>query len=63
VAGVTFETVWKNRVRSRIGKTGATFAGLEDLIKMKRAAKRPKDQEDLRVLLALKRGQARRNTE
>ena len=55
VAGVTFEPVWHNRVRSRVGKTSAGFASLDDLIKMKRAARRPKDLEDLRVLLRLKR--------
>jgi predicted nucleotidyltransferase len=56
VAGVTFATVWRNRVRSRLGKTAVNFASLNDLIRMKRAAGRPKDQEDLRVLLKLKRG-------
>jgi predicted nucleotidyltransferase len=54
VAGVTFDEVWKNRVESRIGETPAAFASLDDLIRMKRAAARPKDLEDLRVLLALK---------
>jgi len=58
VAGVTFATVWRNRVRSRIGKTATRFASLNDLIRMKRAAGRPKDQEDLRILLQLKRGAA-----
>jgi predicted nucleotidyltransferase len=59
VAGVSFDAVWRNRVRSRIGKTRAGFASLDDLITMKRAANRPKDQEDLRVLLRLKRKAAR----
>lgn len=59
VAGATFDTVWRNRVRSRIGKTRAGFASLNDLITMKRAANRPKDQEDLRVLLKLKRDASR----
>ena len=54
VAGVTFEEVWANRVEDRIGDTSASFAGLDDLIRMKRAAGRPKDLEDLRVLLKLK---------
>jgi predicted nucleotidyltransferase len=56
VAGATFATVWRNRVRSRIGRTVTNFASLNDLIRMKRAAGRPKDREDLRVLLKLKRG-------
>ncbi len=61
VAGVTFATVWRNRVRSRIGKAAAGFASLNDLIRMKRAAGRPKDREDLRVLLRLRRGTIRRS--
>jgi predicted nucleotidyltransferase len=59
VAGATFSTVWRNRLRSRLGKTAANFASLKDLIRMKRAAGRPKDQEDLRVLLKLKRKASR----
>ena len=61
VAGATFATVWRNRVRSRLGKTPANFASLNDLIRMKRAAGRPKDREDLRVLLKLKRDASRRS--
>lgn len=52
--GVTFEEVWKNRVRDKIGATPANFAGLDELIRMKQAAGRPKDVDDLRVLLRLK---------
>lgn len=55
VAGVKFEEIWKNKVKDKIGKTEVYFAGLDDLIKMKRAVKRKKDKEDLRVLLELKR--------
>jgi len=54
VAGVTFEEVWQNRVEDYIGQTPAQFAGLDDLIRMKQAAGRPKDLEDLRILLKLK---------
>ena len=54
VAGVTFEEVWRNRVESFLGQTPAAFASLDDLIRMKRAAGRPKDLEDLRALLILK---------
>jgi len=54
-AGVKFEQVWKNKIKSRLGKTPAFFAGLDDLIKMKRAANRPKDREDLKALRAIKR--------
>ena len=54
VAGVTFEQVWRHRVRDKLGQTPTYFASLDDLIKMKEAAGRPKDLEDLRVLLRLK---------
>jgi predicted nucleotidyltransferase len=53
VAGVTFEELWQDRVEARMGDTPAHFASLNDLIRMKRAAGRPKDLEDLRVLLRL----------
>jgi hypothetical protein len=54
VKGVTFSEVWARRVTSRIGDTPADFPSLDDLISMKRAAGRPKNLEDLRVLLDLK---------
>lgn len=54
VAGVTFDEVWRNRVADRIGETPANFASLGDLIKMKQAAGRPKDLEDLRALKLLR---------
>jgi hypothetical protein len=56
VAGVTFEEVWRNRVEDQIGETRAAFAGLDDLIRMKEAAGRPRDLEDLKALRALRRG-------
>jgi len=55
VKGVTFQEVWKKKVKSKIGQTAAWFASLEDLIKMKRAAHRPKDLEDLKYLTPLRR--------
>lgn len=55
VKGVNFADVWKNKVISKIGDTKAYFAGLEDLIKMKKAAARPKDIEDLKYLECLKK--------
>ncbi len=54
VAGVSFDEVWRNRFESRLGATPAAFASLEDLIRMKEAAGRPKDLEDLRALRKLK---------
>lgn len=55
VKGVSFDTVWKNKVKAKFGETFAWFASLNDLIKMKRAAGRPKDREDLKYLLKLKK--------
>lgn len=55
VTGITFEQVWKNKVKSKFGKTFVWFASLEDLIQMKKAAARPKDIEDLKYLRSLKR--------
>lgn len=54
VKGVTFEEVWENRVAERLGETPAAFASLDDLIRMKEAAGRPKDAEDLRILREIK---------
>lgn len=54
VRGVTFDEVWERRIQDRIGDTPAAFASLDDLIRMKEAAGRPKDLEDLRVLRRLR---------
>ncbi len=53
VKGVSFEEVWKNKVKAKFGDTFSWFASLDDLIKMKKAAGRPKDIEDLKYLLKL----------
>ena len=55
VKGVSFDEVWKNKVKAKFGDTFAWFASLNDLIKMKRAAGRPKDREDLKYLLKLRK--------
>jgi predicted nucleotidyltransferase len=54
VSGLTFDQVWRNRVSGTYGKEKVYYASLDDLIMMKQAAGRPKDQEDLRVLRTLK---------
>jgi hypothetical protein len=54
VRGVTFDEVWSRRVHDRFGQTPTAFASLDDLIRMKEAAGRPKDLEDLRVLRRLR---------
>jgi predicted nucleotidyltransferase len=55
VKGITFERVWKNKVKARFRKTVVWFASLDDLIKMKKSAGRPKDKQDLKYLVKLKR--------
>ena len=55
VKGMTFQKVWQNKVRAKFGNTFVFFASLNDLIKMKRAAGRPQDLEDLKYLLRLKK--------
>ena len=54
VTGADFESVWEHKVKSKFGDTIVWFASLDDLIKMKRAAGRAKDLEDLKYLLKLK---------
>ena len=55
VKGISFNEVWKNRVRTKIGSTFAYFSSLKDLIKMKKAANRAKDKEDLKYLNKIKK--------
>ena len=55
VTGADFESVWGHKVKGKFGDTFVWFASLEDLIRMKKAAGRPKDIEDLKFLLRLKR--------
>ncbi len=55
VKGISFDEVWKNRVRAKFGNTFVYFASLDDLIKMKKAAGRARDLEDLKVLLNIRK--------
>ena len=55
VTGVTFDEVWAHKVVDKIGNIEVYVAGLDDLIKMKKAAGREKDKEDLKVLEELKK--------
>jgi predicted nucleotidyltransferase len=53
VKGVVFEDIWKYKITSKIGKTKVFFPSLEDMIRMKKAAGRAKDREDLKFLKKL----------
>lgn len=55
VKGVTFDKIWDHKVKAKLGDTFVWFASLDDLIKMKKAAGRAKDIEDLKFLLKIKR--------
>jgi predicted nucleotidyltransferase len=55
VTGTTFEKAWANKVEEAFKSIRVYYASLDDLIEMKQAAGRPKDIEDLKVLLELKR--------
>ncbi|MBI5195255.1 MAG: nucleotidyltransferase [Nitrospirae bacterium] len=55
VKGITFEQVWKNKVKAKFGNTFVYFASLDDLITMKKAAGRNKDLEDLKNLHKIKK--------
>ncbi|MBN1939381.1 MAG: hypothetical protein JW843_07335 [Candidatus Aminicenantes bacterium] len=50
VKGVTFPEVWKSRIPGRIGRASVFFPSLVTMIRMKKAAGRPKDREDLKYL-------------
>ena len=53
VKGISFEEAWENKVEEFFGKQKVYFASLPDIIKMKKAAGRVKDIEDLKVLKRL----------
>lgn len=55
VKGVMFDDVWKNRISSKFGNTEVYFPCLDDMIRMKKAAGRTKDLEDLKYLRKIKR--------
>jgi len=55
VKGVTFEKVWKNRKKAKFKNTMVPFASLNDIIRMKKAAGRAQDLEDLKYLKKLKK--------
>jgi predicted nucleotidyltransferase len=60
VKGARFDTLWRNRVRDKIEGVSVFVASLDDLIKMKRAANRPKDRQDLAVLQEIKKRRKRK---
>lgn len=55
VKGVTFDGVWKNKITAEFGKTEVNFPSLDDMIKMKEAAGRAIDLEDLKYLKKIRK--------
>lgn len=53
--GIDLQEAFKNRFPGLFEGISTYFASLDDLIRMKKAANRPKDQEDLRYLEEIKR--------
>ncbi len=62
IDGVTFERAWQARVSSRLGDVDVPVLGREELIRNKRAAGRPKDLVDLRVLMSARMRHGSRTT-
>jgi len=60
VKGITFEEAWKNKISAKFGETRVNFPCLDDMIKMKKAAGRNIDLEDLKYLRKIKKRKARR---
>ena len=54
VKGVSFDEVWGNKIKSKFGQVEVYFPSLNDLIKMKEAAGRAKDLEDIKFLTQIK---------
>lgn len=50
IDGIDFNSVWKNKVKSRYGNTATHFIGLNELIKNKEASSRQQDERDLKLL-------------
>jgi len=55
VPGVNFKQAWKNRKRTKYGKTPIHIIGIDDLIKSKRKSGRPQDKLDLENLKQVKK--------
>lgn len=61
VPGVTFQTAWKNRKKTKYGKTPIHILSLEDVTKTKKKAARPQDLLDLQKLKNIQKRLKKRN--
>lgn len=55
IPGVKFETAWKKRIQGYYGRAKANWIDLDSLIRAKRHLQNPRHQEDVRILLEIKR--------
>ena len=55
VEGVSFSTIWRNKVEDFYGKEKVYFVGLKELIRIKKKVARPQDLIDLEELLRRKK--------
>jgi hypothetical protein len=55
VSHINFSTVWEKRVVDRYGEVEANWIDLDSLIETKRSIDNPRHQEDVRVLLEVKK--------
>lgn len=55
VTGTKWEDVWKTKVKAKLDGVVSYFASLDELIKMKKAAGRGKDLDDLNYLRKIKK--------
>ncbi len=54
VKGISFVELWKNKIKAKFGRTEVFFPSLDDMIRMKEAAGRAIDKEDLKYLRRIK---------
>lgn len=54
VKGVTFKEIWETKIKSKFKETEVYFPSLDNMIRMKEAAGRVKDIEDLKYLKKIK---------
>lgn len=50
ISGISFDTVWKNRIKGLYGRTTVNYLSKHDLLKNKKASGRPQDLADIAEL-------------
>ncbi len=55
IPNVRFETAWKKRIRDKYGSVTTNWIDINSLIRSKKSLDNPRHQEDVRVLLQVKK--------